>query len=109
MGQVKSGDTIQYRRVSLNDALKIRAQLEKFLEDVSAFVVGLCDSDNIEPISFSTLPESTVSGNWGKALVHHTNLDESGLSMTFRQVRYTLGYYLHRFLTVVGRVGMIFC
>lgn len=83
---MKSGDTIQYRRVSLNDALKIRAQLEKFLEDVSAFVVGLCDSDNIEPISFSTLPESTVSGNWGKALVHHTNLDESGLSMTFRQV-----------------------
>ncbi|KAJ5168790.1 Allophanate hydrolase subunit 2 [Penicillium canariense] len=85
MGQLKSGDTIQYRRVSLKDALRARAELERFLESVSAIVAGQCDIDSVEPISNSTLPESTVSGNWGKALIYSTDLGESGIPMTFRQ------------------------
>ncbi|KAJ6161525.1 hypothetical protein N7485_009755 [Penicillium canescens] len=85
MGQLKSGDTIQYRRVSLKDALRARAELEQFLESVSAVVAGQCDFDTVEPISNSTLPESTVSGNWGKALIYCTELSESGIPMTFRQ------------------------
>jgi hypothetical protein len=97
MGQLKSGDTIQYRRVSLKDALRARAELEQFLESVSAVVAGQCDFDTVEPISNSTLPESTVSGNWGKALIYCTELGESGIPMTFRQVRDSQGYYAHQF------------
>jgi hypothetical protein len=88
MGQLKSGDTIQYRRVSLTDALRARAKLEQFLKSVSALVAGHCDLDTIEPISNSELPESTASGNWGKALIHTSELGESGIPMKFRQVRY---------------------
>lgn len=87
MGQLKSGDTIQYRRVSLKDALKAREELERFLENVSGLVGGQCEVDNIKPISNSELPESTVSGTWGKALIHGTVLKESGIPMSFRQVR----------------------
>lgn len=109
MGQLKSGDTIQYRRVSLKDALRARAELEQFLESVSAVVAGQCDFDTVEPISNSTMPESTVSGNWGKALIYCTELGESGISMTFRQVRDSPGYFAHQFLTATGRVGMNSC
>jgi hypothetical protein len=93
MGQLKSGDTIQYRRVSLKDALHLHTKMAKFLENVSALVAGQCDPDTIEPISDSALPESTISGNWGKALVYRTELRESGDAMTFRQVRDSPGYH----------------
>lgn len=86
MGQLKSGDTIQYRRVSLKDALRARSELEEFMESVSALVAGQCNMESIKPIFASTVPESTVSGNWGKALIYQTELIEGGISMTFRQV-----------------------
>lgn len=109
MGQLKSGDTIQYRRISLKDALHLRAKTDKFLESVSALVAGQCDPDTIEPISDSALPDSTISGNWGKALVYRTELGESGVDMTFRQVRDGPGYHSYWFLITVGRVGMNSC
>ena len=93
MGQLKSGDTIQYRRVSLKDALHLRAKMDKFLENVAALVDGQCDPNIIEPISESAPPESTISGNWGKALVYRTELGKSGVDMTFRQVRDSPSYY----------------
>ncbi|CAI7564462.1 unnamed protein product [Penicillium bialowiezense] len=85
MGQLKSGDTIQYRRVSLEDALKIRAEMEKFLNDVSAFAIGECKADAIVPLSDSAPPQSTVSGKWGKALISSTQLIGSEDFITFRQ------------------------
>lgn len=106
MGQLKSGDTIQYRRVSLKDALQAREKLERFLESVSGLVAGQCDVSTIEPISNSELPESTMSGNWGKALIHSTVLGESGISMSFRQVRNTAFHIAHQLLTFPCRVEM---
>lgn len=108
MGQLKSGDTIRYRRISLKDALLARGKLERFLENVASLVAGHCDVNNIEPISNSKLPESTISGNWGKALIHSTVLGESGIFMTFRQVRSILSSFAHPILTVGGRVVMTF-
>ncbi|CAG8908845.1 unnamed protein product [Penicillium egyptiacum] len=54
-------------------------------ENVSALVASQFDLNTIEPISGSALPESTISGNRGKALVYRTELSESGIHMTFRQ------------------------
>lgn len=109
MGQLKSGDTIQYRRVSLKDALRARSELEQFTESFSALVAGQCNMDSIQPIFPSKLRESTVSGNWGKALIYQTEVIEGGISMTFRQVSNRSGYYNHQFLTAAGRVGMSSC
>ncbi|EED20897.1 urea amidolyase, putative [Talaromyces stipitatus ATCC 10500] len=85
LGQVKSGDTIQYRRISLEDALWIAAQLEKFLDDVASFVVGKRQIDEIEPVDGRSLLESTVSGNFGKAVIYEKVLEGSNLKITFRQ------------------------
>lgn len=109
MGQLKSGDTIQYRRVSLKDALHARAELEQFMESVSALVAGKCNINIIKPIFASTLPESTVSGNWGKALIYESELIEGGMSMAFRQVSDRSGNYNYQFLTAAFRVGMSSC
>ncbi|KAJ5333120.1 hypothetical protein MYU51_005087 [Penicillium brevicompactum] len=85
MGQLKSGDTIQYHRVSLDDALNIRAEMERFLTDLSAFAIGQCKSDTIVPLSDSTLPQSTISGTWGKAFISSSKLVGSEDIITFRQ------------------------
>lgn len=109
MGQLKSGDTIQYRRVSLKDALRARAELKQFMESVSALVAGQCNMDIIKPIFAPTLPESTVSGNWGKALIYRTELSESGIPMTFRQVSESSIHHTYQILTAAGRVVMSSC
>ncbi|KAH8689659.1 putative urea amidolyase [Talaromyces proteolyticus] len=85
LGQVKSGDTVQYRRVSLHDALQMISQLEKFLDDVASLVAGACRLDSIEPVHQQSLPESTLSGSWGTAVVFEKVLEESNLKITFRQ------------------------
>lgn len=87
MGQLKSGDTFQYRRVSLDDALRSRARLEKLLDDISAFAAGSVKGEAIEAVDHTALPESTASPETlGKAVIYQTTIDESGLQMTFRQV-----------------------
>lgn len=108
MGQLKSGDTIQYRRVSLEDALHARAKLEIYLKSVSALVAGECDVNDIEPIFNSELPESTVSRTWGNALIHSTLLRDSGIFMEFRQVRNTPFHVGYQALTAAGRVVTTF-
>ncbi|CAG7955480.1 unnamed protein product [Penicillium salamii] len=85
MGQLKSGDTIQYRRVSLEDALRIRTRLEKFLEDVAALVTGQCNPETILPAFPPALPDSTQCGDWGKACILSTTVEGSTDSITFRQ------------------------
>ena len=86
MGQLKSGDTLQYHRVSLEDALKLRVEMEKFLTEVAAFATGQYKPDTIVPLSDSALPESTRSGTWGKALISSSKLIDSEYSIAFRQV-----------------------
>lgn len=106
MGQLKSGDTIQYHRVSLDDALNIRAEMERFLTDLSAFAIGQCKSDTIVPLSDSTLPQSTISGTWGKAFISSSKLVGSEDIITFRQVWDSRYVFNIRFLMAIHRVEM---
>lgn len=91
MGQLKSGDTFQYKRVSLADALKMRADMEILLDDLSAFVAGKLKCEQIRRVDYAAVPESTKDrSSWGKALIREDIIDETGLNMSFRQVRLDL-------------------
>ncbi|KAL1955971.1 hypothetical protein VTO42DRAFT_7871 [Malbranchea cinnamomea] len=86
MGQLKSGDTFQYRRVSLADALKMRKDLDNLLSDLTDYVAGKLGAADIRAVDYAALPESTSQPqSWGKAVIREDIIDDTGLNMTFRQ------------------------
>ena len=97
---------MQYHRVSLDDALKIRAEMERFLTGVSAFAIGQGKANTIVPFSDSTLPQSTISGTWGKALISSSKLVGSEDTITFRQVWDSRYVFNIRFLMAIHRAEM---
>ncbi|TIA18458.1 hypothetical protein D6C81_05094 [Aureobasidium pullulans] len=65
LGQLKSGDTLKYKRVSLEEALSLRKQNDRFLESVAKAVKNASEFGGIKPLSTTFEP----SGNFGKAIV----------------------------------------
>ncbi|OJD16028.1 urea carboxylase [Emergomyces pasteurianus Ep9510] len=76
MGQMKAGDTLRYRRVTLEDALSLRRQVEGFVESVVACCSGKARFEELSPLNYNNLPESKGSADAAKAIVHQ--IEENG-------------------------------
>ncbi|KAI9844288.1 MAG: hypothetical protein M1837_005698 [Sclerophora amabilis] len=85
LGQMKAGDSLRYRRVSLGDALSIRERLDRFLDQIGQLCAGEILPDAISPLEYSELPPSTVSGKWGKAIVHQIESHGGQPEVAYRQ------------------------
>jgi len=70
LGQMKAGDTMQYKRVSLADALSMRKRVNDFIEQIAGVCSGSGSFDQIVPLNYSELVPSASSGDHGKAIVH---------------------------------------
>jgi len=86
LGQMKAGDTMQYHRVSLGDALDLRNRVNKFTDAIAKACSGNGDFAAIEPVDYSTLPSSTSSGDYGKAIVAGKESKENQPQVLYRQV-----------------------
>ncbi|KAL8962700.1 MAG: hypothetical protein Q9193_000931 [Seirophora villosa] len=64
LGQMKAGDTMQYRPVSLEDALAMRNRLNDFIAGIEECVNG-ADFANVSPLDYSRLPDSKDIGKAG--------------------------------------------
>lgn len=87
MGQMKAGDTIRYRRVTLEDALTLRRRVEGFVERVAACCSGKAKFEELSPLNYNNLPESKNSTDAAKAVVHQ--IEENGKKqplVSYRQV-----------------------
>ncbi|KAL8709576.1 MAG: hypothetical protein Q9220_005668 [cf. Caloplaca sp. 1 TL-2023] len=82
LGQMKAGDTMQYRPVSLEYALKMRRQLDGFLEKLQKACSDGQGFDHIEPLDYSALP---TSQDVGKAIVHLIEANSSQPKTCYRQ------------------------
>ncbi|KAI5249053.1 hypothetical protein E4T42_05452 [Aureobasidium subglaciale] len=65
LGQLKSGDTLKYKRVSLEEALSLRRQNGHFIESVEKAVQNKMNFDDIDSLSSTFEP----SGDFGSAIV----------------------------------------
>lgn len=83
LGQMKAGDTMQYRPVSLEEALAKRKQVNQFIEDTQKAIVDGTGLDQIKPLEYSTLP---MSENIGKAIIHQLEANGSQPRTVYRQV-----------------------
>lgn len=82
LGQVKAGDSMKYKRVSLESALKLREQNEKFLDDVEKAIQSRTELDKIKPIdaNFET------DGDFGKSILWERSAQGNQPQVRYRQV-----------------------
>lgn len=87
LGQIKAGDTVKFRRVSLESALSARRDVETFVDRI---VQGCADGnfDHIIPLK-EELPPELKREEGGPALVHQIPEQEDGKQplVSYRQVR----------------------
>ena len=81
IGQLKAGNTMQYKRVSLDEALALRKQLSDYLDAVASGI-RMNKFDGVKPLD----QEFEPSGHFGKAVIW-----EREASGNFPQVRYRQG------------------
>ncbi|KAK4999290.1 hypothetical protein LTR66_001654 [Elasticomyces elasticus] len=82
MGQIKAGDMMRYKRVSLEDALALRRKVDGFLDGVEKAIQSGGNFQGIESLQ----TEFTASGDHGRAIVW-----ERGAQGNQPQVRYRQG------------------
>ncbi|KAA6408635.1 MAG: urea carboxylase [Lasallia pustulata] len=70
LGQMKAGDTMQYKRVSLSDALQKRKTVDGFLDQVAQACAEKISFNEIQPLDYSS-PPSALSDDHGKAVIHY--------------------------------------
>lgn len=87
LGQIKAGDTVKFRRVSLESALSARRDVETFVDRI---VQGCADGnfDHIAPLK-EELPPELKREEGGSVLVHQIPEQEHGKQplISYRQVR----------------------
>ena len=90
LGQMKAGDTMQYLRVSLDDALAARRRVNEFLDDIAKACSRKGDFTAIGAPDYSNLSKSLTSsafvGSYGKSIVHHIEAKGNQPRALYRQV-----------------------
>lgn len=82
LGQMKAGDTMQYRPVSLHHALTMRTRVNDFVEAIQKCVDG-SGFDQIQALTYSALSSSK---DVGKAVIHLIEANGSQPKTSYRQV-----------------------
>lgn len=89
LGQMKAGDTMQYLRVSLEDALATRKRVNEFLDDVAKSCSGKGEFAAIEALDYSKLSKSLNSpasvGSYGKSIIHRIEAKDNQPQTLYRQ------------------------
>ncbi|KAI4171761.1 MAG: hypothetical protein LQ343_004012 [Gyalolechia ehrenbergii] len=81
LGQMKAGDTMQYRPVSLHHALTMRTRVNDFVEAIQKCVDG-SGFDQIQALTYSALSSSK---DVGKAVIHLIEANGSQPKTSYRQ------------------------
>ena len=86
LGQMKAGNTMQYKKVSLEDALALRMQVNEFIWNIEKACLGNGDFEAIDALDYTTLLPSAKSGYHGKAVVQHIEAKGNQPQTFYRQV-----------------------
>lgn len=88
LGQMKAGNTMQYKKVTLEDALALRMRVNEFIWSIEKACLGNGNLNTIEALDYTTLPPSAQSGYHGKAVVQHIEAKGNQPQTFYRQVRF---------------------
>ena len=83
---MKAGDTMQYKRVSLEDALAMRKRVDEFISQVGDVCSGSGDFDDVRALDYSVLPSSVTSNKHSPAILHRIEPKGNQPLTLYRQV-----------------------
>jgi urea carboxylase len=81
LGQLKSGDTLKYKRVSLEEALSLRKQNNHFIESLEKAAKNGSGFENVQPLNLTF----KSSGDYGEAIVWERAQRGSQPQVRYRQ------------------------
>lgn len=84
LGQMKAGNTMRFNRVSLEDAIAKRREVEEFLTHVDRCCKGTASFEDAFPLRYQGLPPSS-SRDWGSAIIHQIQEKGSQPLVSYRQ------------------------
>ncbi|KAL1962552.1 hypothetical protein VTN77DRAFT_9427 [Rasamsonia byssochlamydoides] len=84
LGQIKAGNKLKYRRVSLESALSARREVERFVDQIVQGCRAGGDFDNIIPLN-DELPPELKREEGGSALVHQIQEHDKQPLVSYRQ------------------------
>jgi len=87
LGQLQPGNSVRFQRVSLEDALELRANVDRFLGDIDGLLSCSVTSEQITSLQTRELEVlDTKPANWGKAVILERATEETKPHVTYRQV-----------------------
>lgn len=85
MGQLKAGNKLRFHRISYEDAIAKRKEVEEFLGLIEKCCQGKSSLEDVFPLQYQELPPSAGDKSWGKAVVHEIREEGSQPLVTYRQ------------------------
>lgn len=85
MGQLKAGDQMQYRRVSLKDALIRRKHVVNYISNVELCVKSGGDWSRVDPLDAHYEELLTPDNQWGKAVIWEREEQGNQPKVRYRQ------------------------
>ena len=84
LGQMKAGNKLRFNRISYDDAITKRKEVEKFLEQISTS----CQSgefNDVASLNYDALPTSASNQGWEKAVIHTISEKDNQPLVSYRQ------------------------
>lgn len=85
LGQMKAGNSLQYRQVTLEQAVKIRKRVDLFIDRVGKACRGDASFESIEALDYGSLPLSATSDKPGNGIIHQMEANGKQPLITYRQ------------------------
>lgn len=70
LGQLKAGNKVRFHRVSYQDAIAKRKEVEEFLDFVESCCKGKSQFDDVFPLKYDGMPPSSQNQGWEKSIIH---------------------------------------
>jgi len=85
VGQMKAGNKVRFHRISYEDAIAKRKEVEEYLNSIESCCAGKSSFDDAFPLKYKGLPPSAQNKSWGSAVVHQIKEEANQPLVSYRQ------------------------
>lgn len=85
VGQMKAGNKLRFHRVSYDEAMAKRKEVEEYLSSIDRCCKGKSGFDDVFKLKYEGLPPSAKSGGWEKAVIHQIEETSNQPLVSYRQ------------------------
>ncbi|KAK5098643.1 hypothetical protein LTR70_002532 [Exophiala xenobiotica] len=85
VGQMKAGNKLRFHRISYDDAIAKRKEVEEFLDSVRKCCSGKASFEDVSPLKYKGLPPSAENNGWEPAVIHQVKEEANQPLVSYRQ------------------------